>query len=192
VPAWGFFLDDQQMDVSLLLWGAVALVAFWCVGLYNRLMRLRARAAEVLLALEKHALICADLVCSHVAVGALSGATDVAPEWRQVLRAAQNLDSLLRVPHPCELGERAIAPFSAGWTELRMAWQVAVDQQNDLAGPVVPAELAVAWDAASLKVRVVQGGYAQIVDRYNAAIVEFPARLVTRLFGFMPAGQFPA
>jgi LemA protein len=178
------------MDVSLLLWVAFAFVVFWCVGLYNRLMRLRARAMEVLLALEKHVLACSDLVCRHLTVGALLGAADVDPEWLQVLKAAQNLDKLLRAPHPCALGERAIAPFSAAWAEFHTAWQVAVDRQSDLAGPVVPPDLAQAWDAASLKVRVVQGGYAQIVDRYNAAIHEFPARLVTGLFGFTPAGQF--
>jgi LemA protein len=178
------------MDVSLLLWAAFALLVFWCVGLYNRLMRLRARAVEVLLALEKHVLTCSDLVSRHLTTGALLGAADVDPEWQQVLKAAQNLDALLRTPHPSSPGERAVAMFSAGWTELQAAWQVAVERQSDLAGPVVPPELAQAWDAASLKVRVVQGGYAQIVDRYNAALAEFPARLVIGLFGFTPAGQF--
>lgn len=178
------------MDISLLLWIAFALMVFWWVGLYNRLMRLRARAMEVLLALEKHMLVCSDLVSRHLTTGALLGAADVDPEWLQVLKAAQNLDNLLRLPHPCALGERAIAPFSNGWTELHTAWQVVVDQQSDLAGPVVPPELAQAWDTASLKVRVVQGGYAQIVDRYNASIMEFPARLVTGLLGFAPAGEF--
>lgn len=178
------------MDISLLLWIAFALGVFWCVGLYNRLMRLRARAMEVLLALEKHVLACSDLVSGHLTIGALLGAAEVDPEWRQVLKAAQNLDKLLRAPHPALLSERAIAPFAAGWAELDAAWQVAADQLNDLAGPVVPPELAQAWDAASLKVRVVQGGYAQIAERYNASIVEFPARLVTGLFGFTPAGQF--
>ena len=178
------------MDISLLLWVAFAIGVFWCVGLYNRLMRLRARAMEVLLALEKHVLSCSDLVSGHLTTGALLGAADVDPEWQQVLRAAQTLDKLVRAPHPCAIGEQALARFAAGWKELHTAWQVAVDRQSDLAGPVVPPDLAQAWDAASLKVRVVQGGYAQIVDRYNASISEFPARLVTRLFGFRPAGQF--
>jgi LemA protein len=178
------------MDVSLLMWVAVALAVFWCVGLYNRLMRLRARAIEVLLALERHVLACSDLVNSHLTSGALLGAADVDPEWLQVLTAAQNLGNLLRAPHPSVLDESVVAPFSAGWTELQTAWQVAVSRQSDLAGPVVPPDLAQAWDAALLKIRVVQGGYAQIVDRYNASIVEFPARLVTGLFGFTPVGQF--
>jgi LemA protein len=178
------------IDISLLLWGAVALTIFWGVGLYNRLMRLRARAMEVLLALEKHVLACVDLVTNHLTTGALLGAAEVDPEWLQVLTAAQKLDKLLRSPHPCTLGEQAIGPFSAGWVELYAAWHIAVGRQSDLAGPVVPPDLAQAWDAASLKVRVVQGGYAQIVDRYNASIVEFPARLLTGLLGFTPVGQF--
>jgi hypothetical protein len=74
--------------------------------------------------------------------------------------------------------------------QLQAAWQVVLEQGGDLAGPVIPPELTQAWEASALKVRVVQGGYAQIVDRYNASIAEFPARLVAGHFGFAPAGQF--
>jgi LemA protein len=178
------------MDISLLLWTVFALILFWCIGLYNRLMRLRARAIEVQLALEKHVLACADLVNTHLTTGALLGAADVDPEWLDVLVAAQELDNMLRAPHSGRLDEAAIAPMSAGWNALQAAWQLAVDRQSDLAGPVVPPDLALSWEAAVLKVRVVGGGYAQIVDRFNASIVEFPARLVAGLFGFKPAGQF--
>jgi LemA protein len=178
------------MDLSLLLWVFFALIVFWCMGLYNRLMRLRARAKEVLSALERHVLACADLVSKHLTTGALLGAADVDPEWLDVLVAAQELDTMLRAPHSSGLDEAAIEPMSAGWTALQTAWQLAVDRQSDLAGPVVPPDLALSWDAAVLKVRVVQGGYTQIVDRYNTSIAEFPARLVAGHFGFTPAGQF--
>ena len=178
------------MDFSLLLWIAFALLVFWCVGLYNRLMRLRSRAMEVFVALEKHVLVCSDLVSQHVTTSVLLGAAHMGSEWHDVLRAAQNLESLLRTPHPCTLDSSATAPFSDGWMQLQAAWQVVLAQDGDLAGPVVPPELMQAWEASALKVRVVQGGYAQIVERYNAAIAEFPARLVAGLFGFAPAGPF--
>jgi LemA protein len=178
------------MDVSLLMWAVFALIVFWCLGLYNRLMRLRARAIDVLLALERHISACADLVSKHLTTGALLGAAEVDPEWLDVLVAAQKLESMLRLQNSSALEAAAIAQVSAGWAALHTAWQVAVSRQSDLAGPVVPPDLALAWDAAVLKVRVVHGGYAQIVDRYNESIVEFPARMVAGLLGFRPAGRF--
>jgi LemA protein len=178
------------MDLSLLLWVTFALLVFWCVGLYNRLMRLRARGIEVLLALERHALTCTDLVNQHLASRTSLEPGELGLEWKAVLQAAQNLSTLLRAPHQCALDAAALAPFSAAWEQLRDAWQTTVDQHGDLAGPVVPLDLMQAWDAASLKVRVVQGGYAQIVDRYNESINEFPARLLAGLLGFAPAGHF--
>jgi LemA protein len=178
------------MDISLLMWAIFALIVFWCIGLYNRLMRLRARAIEVLSALERHVLACADLVSKHLTTGALLGAAEVDPEWLDVLVASQELGNMLRAPHSSTLDEAAIVPVSAGWSALQAAWQVAVDRQSDLAGPVVPPDLALAWEAAVLKVSVVHGGYAQIVDRYNESIAEFPARLVTGFLGFTLAGRF--
>lgn len=178
------------MDVSLLLWIACALFVFWGVGLYNRLMRLRARGMEVLLALEKHALACADLVRKHLTEGNSLAPTDLDPEWQQVLHAAENLETLLRTSHPRVLDATVVTPFALAWVQLQTAWETVVNQGGDLAGPVVPPELTQAWEAASLKVRVVQGGYAQIVDRYNTSAAEFPARFVAGLLGFTPAGHF--
>ena len=42
------------MNSSLILWMTLALSIFWSVGLYNRLMRMRARALGALVSVEKH------------------------------------------------------------------------------------------------------------------------------------------
>ena len=54
------------MSASLLLWMMLAVSVFWGVGLYNRLMRMRARGLGALGSVEKHMRVYADLVREHV------------------------------------------------------------------------------------------------------------------------------
>eukprot|EP01041_Mallomonas_annulata_P028396 gene28396-50243_t len=70
------------MDMSLLLWLALAILLFWGVGLYNRLMRLRARGHEVLGVVEKHAGACAALVKQYVAAPQGDGVALAGAPWQ--------------------------------------------------------------------------------------------------------------
>lgn len=178
------------MDLSLLLWLVLAVLVFWGVGLYNRLMRLRARSLEVLGVVEKHAGACVALVQQYVAAPTDDGPTLVGTPWVGLHAAASRLEQWLEQPRPMPLQPEAVSALSAAWAAMHAAWLEACEGPTDLAGPVMPPEMQEAWSAASLKVQSASGGYNQIVARYNEAIQQHPARWVAGLMGFHPAGPF--
>ena len=179
------------MDLSLLLWLVLAVLLFWGVGLYNRLMRLRARSLEVLGVVEKHASACVVLVKQYVAApGGSDGHAPVGAPWVGLHAAACRFEQWLEQPRSMPLQPDAIQSLSAAWAAMHAAWLDASEGPTDLAGPVMPPEMQEAWSAASLKVQSASGGYNQIVARYNEAIQQYPARWVAGLMGFHPAGPF--
>lgn len=178
-----------MMDLSLLMWLALALLLFWGVGLYNRLMRLRARALEVLGVVEKHASTCVRLVEQYAEASQGRGVALAATPWTEVHAAATRLEQVLAQPRSASLQPDVVAAFAAAWTALYAAWGDASDGAIDLAGPVMPEEMQAAWAAASLKVQSASGGFNQIIARYNEAIQQYPARWVAALMGFHVAGQ---
>ncbi|MDR7308601.1 hypothetical protein [Rhodoferax saidenbachensis] len=176
------------MDASLLLWLLLAALVFWSVGLYNRLMRLRARGMEVLQVLEKYMRACAAVVNVALSDGAK---TDDKPpaEWAALAKAIQALDAAWKLPRPNPLASESLMPLAAAWDAVHAQWLAASDVPADLAGPSVPPELRADWDAGVLKVQSARGGLNQILGRYNEAIRQFPASVVAGVMGFLPAGQ---
>lgn len=178
------------MDLSLLLWLFLALLLFWGVGLYNRLMRLRARALEVLGVVEKHASTCVRLVDQYLAAPQGEAQMLAAGQWADLRAAAASLEQVLVQSRPAPLQADAVAELAEAWTRLHTAWREASEGPIDLAGPVMPQEMQDTWAAASLKVQSASGGFNQIIARYNEAIQQYPARWVAAPMGFHMAGQF--
>lgn len=178
------------MDLSLLLWLFVAILVFWGVGLYNRLMRLRARSLEVMGVVEKHASACVALVQQYVAVPNADGSAELAAPWSDLHASAARLELLLAQPRPAPLQPHAVSALATAWAAMQAAWLSASEAPTDLAGPAMPPEMQDAWNAASLKVQSASGGFNQIVVRYNEAIQQHPARWVAGLMGFETAGTF--
>lgn len=176
------------MNASLLLWLLLAALVFWGVGLYNRLMRLRARGMDVLQVLEKHMRASAAVVSA-----ALSEATEVdnklPAEWEALSAAIQALDVAWKLPRPNPLAAASLTPLATAWDTVQAQWHAASDVPADLAGPSVPPDVRADWDAGVLKVQSARGGLNQILGRYNNAIHQFPASAVADVMGFLPAGQ---
>jgi LemA protein len=178
------------MDISLLVWLSLALLLFWCVGLYNRLMRLRARGIEVLAVVEKHAGTCATLVKQHALPSGEARAAVVAGPWLEVNAAAVRLEQLLAQSRPISLQPSVVTALSDAWAAMQAAWLEVSSGPGDLAGSAIPPDLQEAWSTASLKVQSASGGFNQIIARYNEAIQQYPARWVASLMGFHVAGHF--
>jgi hypothetical protein len=51
----------------------------------------------------------------------------------------------------------------------------------------VPASQVTEWKSLANNVQIARGGYNQIVTKYNAAIAQFPARLVAGIMQFKQA-----
>ncbi len=184
------------MTGSLLLWIFLALTIFWGVGLYNRLMRIRARGRDALGSVEKHLKGYATVTHAYLmemgvpeeAIKGVAGEQGLPHGWANLLGTLHALDVACKTARTTPM---AIAPMEAvgrGLQNVAHAWAELSSAPADLAGPAVPDTLLKEWEDITQKVQIARGGYNQIVARYNESIGQFPARLVVGAMGFQPAG----
>jgi LemA protein len=174
------------MSVSVLIWLLAATTLFWSVGLYNRLMRLRARALDALGSVEKNLKSYNSLI--NVQFPDEEGSF-IPLEWAGLVSSVKLLDAHFKAargaplqPEPLKVLATTVDGIEKEWSQLR-------ELPADLAGPLMPEALQKLWDEAALKVRTARGGFNQIVERYNEALHQFPAGLVVDLMGFKQAGN---
>ncbi|MBI2750554.1 MAG: hypothetical protein HYX43_14855 [Burkholderiales bacterium] len=185
------------MSGSLILWMTLALFIFWGVGLYNRLMRMRARGVSALGSVEKHVCQYAELVREH---GPDSGTAPAAAavavpatgrpmgRWAQLQTDLQALDQALRDAKAIPLAVDPLTRLGVALDAVQNTWRHLHETPADLAGPVVPADMQARWDAITLRVESARSGFNQILTKYNEALDQFPARLLVGLMGFKPGG----
>ena len=174
------------MNASVLIWLLIATLTFWCVGLYNRLMRMRARGLDALGSVEKHLKNYSSLI--HVQFPDEEGSF-IPLEWAGLVSNVKLLEVQVKAARsaplqalPLKVLGQTVDAIEAEWLQLRM-------QPADLAGPTMPEAMQKLWDEAELKVRTARGGFNQIVDRYNEALHQIPARLAVGIMGFKEAGR---
>jgi LemA protein len=174
------------MSATVLTWLLVATAMFWCVGLYNRLMRMRARALDALGSVEKNLRSYTSLI--QVQFPDEEGSY-IPMEWAGLVSNVKLLDphgksarATPLLPGPLRVLAQTVDAIDNEWLQLR-------EQPADLAGPIMPEAMQKLWDEAALKVRTARGGFNQIVDRYNEALQQFPASLVVGMMGFKMAGK---
>jgi LemA protein len=182
------------MSGSLLLWGGLALCVFWSVGLYNRLMRIRARSLSALGSVEKHMRVYADLVREDLAHGAAvhlhaPSADKPSDDWGGLLSALEVFEEALKETGTSALRDEAPTRLGHAFDAVQSAWAQLSEAPPDLAGPLVPAAMRTQWDAVTQRVETARGGFNQILAQYNEALVQFPARLVVGAMGFKPGSM---
>jgi LemA protein len=166
--------------------GVGAVVVFWVVGAYNRMVRLRSDLVARFAAVDeryrqRHALIERQLEL-------LSGALAAAAPRLEALQAACRQADAAR--------EHARArPGAAGAvTSLRVADEILADARARL-----PVQSVVGADLPDLNARLAtsdtalsfaRGEFNAAVAVYNEAVREFPTALVARLFSFRAAAAF--
>jgi LemA protein len=183
------------MPNSLVLWGVAAVLLFWSVGAYNRLVRLRseANAAFAVLAAElaqQAELVHASLPASLIHTG-LTQPGDLLDEvtelWTGLRAAATQLTTALAVMRRKPLEPDAAAALSEARDVLTSAWIRVSQEANDLAGSSIPEGLEQQWRQLTSQSRSAAERFNLAVLRYNEAIRQFPAMLLAGLFGFKPA-----
>jgi hypothetical protein len=154
--------------------------------LYNRLMRLRARALDALGSLEKHLRSYTSLMTVQFPD---EEGSYIPLEWAGLVSGVKALDACCKAarsaplqPVPLHALAQTVDAIDGEWTHLR-------EQPADLAGPTMPEAMQKLWDEAAQKVRTARGGFNQIVDRYNEALHQIPASLVVGMMGFQEAGK---
>jgi LemA protein len=174
------------MSASVLFGLLAAITVFWCVGLYNRLMRMRARALDALGSVEKHLKNYSSLI--NVQFPDEEGSF-IPLEWAGLVSSVKALDVQCRAARAAPLQAGPLQALAQTVDAIEAAWNVLRAQPADLAGPTMPEAMQKLWDEAATKVRTARGGFNQIVTRYNQALAQFPASLVVRTMGFKVAGK---
>ena len=160
-----------------------AVIVFWLVGAYNRLVRLRSELVARFGAVDeryrqRHALLEDQLALLSTALAAATPRLDA-------LRAA------CRQADAAREHARSRPGAASAVTSLRVAEDILADARSrvpvqSMAGADVPdlnAELATSDTALAFA----RGEFNAAVAAYNEAVRQFPTVLVARLFGFRAA-----
>ena len=169
-----------------MIWLLAAIAVFWCVGLYNRLMRMRARALDALGSVEKHLRSYTSLIAAQFPD---EEGSYIPMAWARLVSTVKLLDPQCKAVRAAPLQVLPLQNLAQTVDAIEVEWTQLREQPADLAGPTMPEAMQKLWDEAELKVRTARGGFNQIVERYNAALHQFPASLAVGVLGFKMAGK---
>lgn len=175
-----------------LLWTVAAALLFWGVGAYNRLVRMRNAIQQHYAALD------ARVLRRNEGVAALAAALAplVEPALVETLQAALGQSQAAREQArktPCDA--RAITNLGVtetvlGDARLRLAGVLA-QQGESLGASSVPA-LVDQVTQAETALGFAREQFNRAAAEYNAAVRQFPTRLLAALFGFGAGATLPA
>jgi len=173
------------MTQSLWLWLVLALLVFWAVGAYNRLMRLRAQVLISFQAVDR----CYSGLVALVEETMPDVTTETSVHQHTVLRGAgTQFDSSLRVARRDVLEPAALAALRTAHTTLQVCWTRLVATCQPPSAPLKPPWQE-AWVDNRRQAADAVAQFNQAVQAHNAAVGQFPAQLVAWVFGFSPVGN---
>jgi LemA protein len=178
---------------TVLWWFVCAVIMFWSLGAYNRLVRLRAKVTHSLLSLGVHWRAQVNSIHTHalslgrVAQESQWGALEPESPLRAVLAAAKQLNACLApvIDTPrVAVSVDQITTVRTAQEVLQGAWSRLADVDDDLVGSSVPQMLTQQWQQHDLLAQAQREVFNAQVQRYNKAITQFPASIMARAFGF--------
>jgi LemA protein len=182
---------ESILTRSVVFWSLAAVLLFWAVGAYNRLMRLRANANTAFAAFDAELGAQVDLIRQHLPQVAAQGVPlerDLSI-WASLHAAGSQLAASLAAARHKPLDAERVAALGAAQDALATAWARAQhDDAHDLAGSRLPDTVLLRRDQLMRQAYGAAGQFNQAVARYNEAIAQFPAVLLAWVFGFKPAG----
>jgi LemA protein len=184
---------------SVVFWLAAALLLFWSLGAYNRLVRLRAQVISRFSAVDQRLAQALAVLDEAVAATPHDGAAGTgaaaagehsaaASTLRSGLQAAAvQFEVALRVARKQPLDADAMAALQTAWATVHAVWELrrADSPERDA---TATALLQRAWEDCGHVVREAQADYNAAVRDYNRAITQFPAVVLAYFYGFKPAG----
>jgi LemA protein len=197
---------------SPLFWIVVAIAVFWALGAYNRLMRLRSAVVQAFGSFDAHMVrllaLLGEYGAAHTAGAGSSGAT---PALAALEGAATQLSASLAMARARPLQPDAAAALAAARDVLYATWDktTATPPADVGTGPQGAPETAERPDASEedpvsagtppashwqthWENHLQQNAQAarvfnDAVQHYNAAVAQFPASVLARVFGFKAA-----
>jgi LemA protein len=169
------------MSDSVTFWALWAVMLFWAVGAYQRLVRMRAQAITAFASLDAQFGQYVALVKDNFSK---AGSDSAPPAQAGLVGAALQFESSMKVAlaHPTDA--MAMRALQTAHETLRTSWVRVRNEPPDLAGDLLPEALQQQWEHISLNAGDARAEFNRRVQEYNAAIQQFPARLLARLFRF--------
>jgi len=183
------------MSNSVMVWFAVAVLLFWAMGAYNRLVRLRSQGIHAFAALEglfnQYVLIVKTNCPQADELRSIHDSDQdqkiSAEAWNGLAAAAEQFNASLKVAHVQPLNGPAMSALVTALATLNLSWSRLSDLPFNVTEPVLPNHLQLQWDQLALQVDIARSEFNRRVDNYNEAIHQFPALLLAWVFGFKPA-----
>lgn len=202
---------------SPLFWIAVAIAVFWALGAYNRLMRLRSAVIQAFGSFDAHMVRLLALVSEYGAVhAAVPTSSGPVPTLAALEGAATQLSASLAMARARPLRPDAAAALAAARDVLYATWakttatlapgsipQLQPHERSEAsespdpsraeprtppaAAPLPPSHWQMQWESHLQQNTQAAGVFNDAVLHYNAAIAQFPANLLARVFGFKAA-----
>lgn len=171
------------MSDSVMAWVFIAVLLFWSMGAYNRLVRLRSQGISGFATLESV------LMQYSVMVKTNCPATDddCCEAWLGLAAASDQFTVCLKVVQAKPLNGPAMQTLQTALETLTLCWSRLRDLPPDLAGSALPGTLQTQWDSVAMQAEVARIEFNKRVELYNEAIHQFPALLLAWVFGFKPA-----
>ena len=183
------------MSDSVIVWIIIALLLFWSMGAYNRLVRLRFQGIAAFSALE-------GLLNQYVLMVSANFPQTIDPmtpldegqsgdefflAWAGLAAAAEQFTASLKMAHAKPLNGPTMLALKTALETMCLCWARLRDLQPDLAGSPLPGALLSQWEHVALQAEIARTEFNRQVENYNEAIHQFPALLLAWIFGFKPA-----
>lgn len=185
-----------MFDSSWWLGLAAALLFFWCVGGYNRLVRLRAAVTSAFAALDEQ--LVRQLVwvqgclpdAMRGGVPTLPGEPqdDVTAAWARLQAASEQFAVALAHARAQPIDVQRMASLVMAHEALRTAWGATLAEAVPADAVPSSERLQARWLRLLHQSLPLRTAFNDAAQSYNQAIAQFPASLLARLFGFKPAG----
>jgi len=174
-------------------WCSVAIVIFWSLGAYNRLVRMRNQIIQQYFAFEAVLFKYQDLVQEAItsAATATNGwRASVAPElgaslWTRLQVCANHAAMAMARMHEHPLLPKSADELVETSEELESAWLALV--HPDVYYLSVPEQLKKNWSDIDVLLQPELEKFNNVSSEYNQAIEMFPALFIAKLFNFKPA-----
>lgn len=174
------------------MWSLLAVVVFWAIGAYNRLVRLRGRCLTAFAVVDKQFSLQALLLTppagnpNAAPPGSVPLTGDEGREnrWSGLTGAGRQLEASLKAARVRPLDGASLNALRTAHETLVLSWSRCREEPPDLAGSPLPEDLSMKWDQLLVQTDMARAEFNQIVADYNAAIGQVPACLLASLFGF--------
>lgn len=174
----------------------VAIVFFWAVGAYNRLVRLRASVRASFAVLDEHLMRQLVLVQASMPEAFRGGARTspgelqdtVTGAWTRLQAASDQFGAALAQARRANMDVASMASLVMAHEALRAAWTAALI--DAVPSDAVPSaeRLQERWMRVLHQAMPLRATFNEAVTHYNDAIRTFPAWLMAKAFRFVPAG----